>query len=44
MRAGGGRGPANGSSSHGFCYVSSDGNANVDNAGGTGGVCFGFYI
>lgn len=34
----------NGSDSNSFCYVSSDGNANINNANATTGVCFGFYI
>lgn len=33
-----------GSSSNGFCNVSSSGNASSYNAGSANGVCFGFYI
>ena len=33
-----------GSGSDSFCYVDSDGNADVDYADSTNGVCFGFYI
>lgn len=33
-----------GSSSNGFCVVSSSGSADFNNANGAGGVCFGFCV
>ena len=32
-----------GSDSNHFCYVNSNGNANLSNANSTNGVCFGFH-